>query len=97
MKNKNLHANKGAMTSAIGIVCNALLVAAKITVGLLFGLVSVVADGFNNLGDIGSSAVTLVAFRISAKPADKEHPYGHRRAEYIAALVTGFFVLFFSV
>ena len=97
MKNKNLHSGKGALTSAIGIVCNVLLAASKITIGLLFGLVSVVADGFNNLSDIGSSAVTLVAFRISAKPADKEHPYGHRRAEYIAALVTGFFVLFFAV
>ena len=96
MTNNKLHMSKGALTSAIGIVCNVLLAAAKITVGLLFGLVSVVADGFNNLGDCGSSAVTLVAFRISAKPADKEHPYGHHRAEYIAALVTGFFVLFFA-
>ena len=97
MKNKKLRVGKGALTSAIGIVCNLLLAASKITIGLIFGLVSVVADGFNNLSDIGSSAVTLVAFRISAKPADKEHPYGHRRAEYIAALVTGFFVLFFAV
>ena len=97
MRNKNLHMSKGTLTSVIGIVCNVLLAASKITIGLLFGLVSVVADGFNNLGDCGSSAVTLVAFRISEKPADKEHPYGHRRAEYIAALVTGFFVLFFSV
>ncbi|MCH5151980.1 MAG: cation transporter [Clostridiales bacterium] len=97
MKNKKLQSNKGALTSAIGIVCNVLLAASKITVGLLFGLVSVIADGFNNLSDCGSSVVTLVAFRISEKPADKEHPYGHRRAEYIAALVTGFFVLFFAV
>lgn len=88
---------KGALISVIGIVCNVLLAVSKITIGLVFGLVSVVADGFNNLGDCGSSAVTLVAFRISQKPADKEHPYGHRRAEYIAALVTGFFVLFFAV
>ena len=97
MKNNNSQFNKGALTSAIGIVCNVLLAAAKITIGLVFGLVSVVADGINNLSDCGSSAVTLVAFRISAKPADKEHPYGHRRAEYIASLVTGFFVLFFAV
>ena len=97
MKNKNLHANKGVLISAIGIVCNILLAAAKLAIGLIFGLVSVVADGFNNLSDCGSSAVTLVAFRISDKPADKEHPFGHRRAEYVASLVTGFFVLFFAV
>lgn len=97
MKNTNLHLKKGALASAIGIVCNVLLAVSKITIGFVFGLVSVVADGFNNLSDCGSSVVTLVAFRISAKPADKEHPYGHHRAEYIASLVTGFFVLFFAV
>ena len=97
MKNTNLHSQKGALTSAIGIVCNVLLAASKIAVGFVFGLISVVADGLNNLSDCGSSAVTLVAFRISAKPADKEHPYGHHRAEYIASLVTGVFVLFFAV
>lgn len=89
--------HRGILTSAVGIACNLLLSAAKITVGLLFGLVSVIADGFNNLSDCGSSVVSLVSFYISEKPADKEHPYGHRRAEYIAAMVTGFFVLFLAV
>ncbi|MCH5157067.1 MAG: cation transporter [Clostridiales bacterium] len=97
MKNNKLHLKKGTLASAIGIVCNVLLAVSKLAVGLMFGLVSVVADGFNNLSDCGSSVVTLVAFRISEKPADKEHPYGHRRVEYIASLVTGFFVLFFAV
>ena len=85
------------MTSTVGIVCNLLLSAAKITVGILFGLVSVIADGFNNLSDCGSSVVSLVSFYIADKPADKQHPYGHRRAEYIAAMVTGFLVLFLAV
>ena len=88
---------RGILASAIGIACNLLLSAAKITVGFLFGLVSVIADGFNNLSDCGSSVVSLVSFRISEKPADKEHPYGHRRAEYIAAMVTGFFILFLAI
>ena len=94
-KKKQLH--RGVLTSAVGIACNLLLSAAKITVGFLFGLVSVIADGFNNLSDCGSSVVSLVSFRISEKPADREHPYGHRRAEYIAAMVTGFFVLFLAI
>ena len=93
----NKQMRRGMFTSAVGIVCNMALAAAKITVGVLFGLVSVIADGFNNLSDCGSSAVSLVSFYISNKPADKEHPYGHRRAEYIAALVTGFLVLFLAV
>ena len=93
--NEQLH--RGVLTSAVGIVCNLLLSAAKITVGFLFGLVSVIADGFNNLSDCGSSVVSLVSFYIAEKPADREHPYGHRRAEYIAAMVTGFFILFLAV
>ena len=87
----------GVVTSAVGIVCNLLLAAAKITVGALFGLLSVMADGFNNLSDCGSGAVSLVSFRIAEKPADKEHPYGHRRAEYVAAMIIGFIVLFLAV
>ena len=86
----------GAAVSGIGIVCNILLAASKIAVGLIFGLVSVAADGFNNLSDCGSSAVALVSFKISEKPADKEHPYGHRRAEYVASMIIGFIVLFLA-
>ena len=89
--------HRGIFTSLFGIVCNIGLATAKITVGFLFGLVSVLADGFNNLSDCGSSVVSLISFYISDKPADKEHPYGHRRAEYVAAMVTGFFVLFLAI
>lgn len=87
----------GMLASVVGIALNFMLAAAKIAAGIYTGLISVVADGFNNLGDCGSSAVTLISFRISGKPADKEHPYGHRRAEYIAAMLTGFIVLSMSV
>ncbi|HIW01807.1 MAG TPA: cation diffusion facilitator family transporter [Candidatus Protoclostridium stercorigallinarum] len=93
---KDKRALSGKATSAIGIVCNLALAASKIAVGAAFGLVSVMADGFNNLSDSGSSAVSLVSFCVSDKPADKEHPYGHRRAEYIAAMVTGLLVLFLA-
>lgn len=93
----NKRARAGALTSLAGMVCNILLAASKITVGIIFGLVSVTADGFNNLSDCGSSAVALVSFKISEKPADKEHPYGHRRAEYVASMIIGFIVLFLAV
>ncbi len=83
--------------SGIGIVLNFLLAAAKIVFGAVFGLISVVADGVNNLSDCGSGVVAVVSFRISAKPADKEHPYGHQRAEYIASMLIGFFVLMIGV
>ena len=87
-------ARAGSITSAVGIALNLVLAAAKITAGIVFGLVSVAADGFNNLSDCGSSVVSLASFKISEKPADKEHPYGHRRAEYVASMIIGFFVLF---
>ncbi len=88
---------KGVLVSSFGIAVNLLLSAGKIAVGYLFGLVSVMADGFNNLSDCGSGVVSLVSFYISEKPADREHPFGHRRAEYLAAMVTGFLILFLAI
>lgn len=87
----------GDAVSIVGIILNFLLAASKITVGALFGVVSLAADGANNLSDCGSGVVSLVSFRIAEKPADKEHPYGHQRAEYIAAMFIGFFVLLIAV
>lgn len=90
-------ARSGIIVSLAGVFFNFILAAAKITAGFLSGLVSVVADGFNNLSDCGSGAVALASFRISGKPADKEHPYGHRRAEYIASVIMGCLVVFMAV
>lgn len=83
----------GKLSGAVCIVLNTLLAAAKIAVGILFGLVSVFADGINNLTDCGSNAVSLVSIKLAARPADKEHPYGHRRAEYVAGMIVAFIVL----
>lgn len=82
-----VRARYGAVAGAVGIVTNLLLAAAKMTIGLLFGAISVVADGINNLTDSLSSIITLVGFRMSAVQADEEHPYGHGRMEYIAAML----------
>ena len=87
----------GDAVSAVGICLNFLLAAAKIIFGALFGFVSIVADGVNNLSDMGSGIVSIVSFRIAAKPADKEHPYGHQRAEYVASMLIGCLILVFAV
>ncbi len=97
MKDMERRSSAGQRVSAVGIVCNVCLAAAKIAAGLISGLVSVTADGFNNLSDCGSGAVSLVSFRVAAKPADREHPYGHRRAEYVAAMIIAFLVLALGV
>lgn len=88
---------RGKRASFIGMLLNFALALAKIVTGALTGLVSVVADGINNLSDCGSSAVSLISFRISAKPADKEHPFGHRRAEYVASMLIAALVLVLGV
>ena len=83
----------GNLAGAVGIVCNLFLCCAKLLAGLVAGSVSVMADGLNNLSDASSSIVTLLGFRLSAKPADKEHPYGHARIEYIAGLGVSVMIL----
>ena len=65
----------------------------KFAVGLVLRSVSVTADAFNNLSDAGSSIISFVGVKMAEKPADKDHPFGHGRIEYIAALVVSFLVL----
>ena len=74
----------GKLAGTAGIVCNCLLFAVKLVVGLLTGSVAVIADGINNLTDTASSVVTLLGFWLARRPADREHPYGHARYEYLA-------------
>ena len=74
----------GLMAGVVGIVCNVALCLAKGAIGLASGSVSIVADALNNLSDASSNIVTLAGFKLASKPADKGHPYGHGRFEYIA-------------
>ena len=87
----------GTMVSVVGIVLNVLLFGAKFAVGMITGSVSVRADAINNLSDAGSQIISLISFRISAKPADREHPYGHARIEYVASMIVSFLVLLIGV
>lgn len=83
----------GILASTVGIFCNVLLFLIKITIGIMVNSISVVADAFNNLSDAGSSIISFIGVKIASKPADREHPFGHGRMEYIAALVVSFLVL----
>ena len=87
----------GTLGSVTGIVVNILLAVAKFIAGLLSGSISVTADAINNLSDAGSSIISLIGVKLSAKPADKDHPYGHGRVEYISALIVAFFVLIMGI
>lgn len=83
----------GVLSSIVGIFCNVFLFIVKFVVGLVLHSVSVTADAFNNLSDAGSSIISFVGVKMAEKPADKDHPFGHGRIEYIAALIVSFLVL----
>lgn len=83
----------GKLSGAVGIAVNLILCALKFFTGIITRSVAVTADAVNNLSDAGSSVVTLFGFKLSEKPADSKHPYGHGRIEYIAGLIVSFLVL----
>lgn len=92
-ENKAVRQSYGTMTSIVGMIVNVLLFLGKFIVGTLFGSVAISADAINNLSDAGSSFISLISFKISGKPADREHPFGHARIEYIASMAVGVIVL----
>lgn len=83
----------GMLSSIIGIVCNILLFVLKFILGLVSGSISVSADAFNNLSDAGSSLVSLLGFKLASKPADKEHPFGHGRFEYLSGFIIAVIIM----
>ena len=87
----------GVICGAVGIFLNLILSCFKIILGILIGSLAIEADGFNNLGDVGSSLVSLGGFILSGKKPDTEHPFGHGRAEYLSALVIAFLILLMGV
>lgn len=94
VSSKEVRTKYGNMASIVGILSNLLLFGLKLVIGLLTGAISIVADAVNNLADMGSSIVTLIGFKLSSKPADKEHPFGHERIEYITGLFVSIMIIF---
>ena len=83
----------GVLASVVGIFCNVLLFAVKFTIGFLMKSLAVTADAFNNLSDAASSVISFFGVKMASKPADADHPFGHGRIEYIAALIVSFLVM----
>lgn len=83
----------GRLSGMTGVVCNLILAAAKLLIGIVSGSVSITADAMNNLSDATSSVVTFIGFKLAERPADEEHPYGHARYEYLSALVVSAIIL----
>lgn len=83
----------GMLASVVGILCNLFLFVVKFGIGIVMKSLAVTADAFNNLSDAASSVISFIGVKMASKPADKDHPFGHGRIEYIAALIVAFLVM----
>ena len=93
IKSPAVRRSYGTLASVVGIIVNIVLAMGKIVVGLLFGAISLAGDGINNLSDAGFQIISLISFKMAAKPADRDHPFGHARIEYVASMIVSFFIM----
>ena len=105
VEDENVRKNHGMLAAIFGIVSNLILVCVKVAAAIIisanagwsFFPIALIADAINNTSDAFTSIVTLVSFKIAAKPGDKEHPFGHERVEYIASMIVSFFIIVVAV
>lgn len=96
-KNLAVRAAYGKLSGTVGIILNALLFVLKLAAGILASSVSIIADAVNNLSDASSSIISLLGFKLAERPADKEHPYGHGRYEYLSGLMVAVLIMAIGV
>lgn len=87
----------GRLGGLVGVVVNLVLAGTKLLAGWLSGSLAITGDAVNNLSDAGSSVISLLSFRMSGKPADEDHPFGHARMEYIASSLVALLVVMLGV
>lgn len=87
----------GMLSCVVGIVVNTIICCAKIAIGYLTGSIAIVSDGLHNLADSGASIISMMGIKLSAKPADHEHPFGHGRLEYLTSLFIGGMIAFIGL
>lgn len=97
VNNRKVRDAYGYLASIVGILCNIILFITKLSIGLISNSIAVIADAFNNLSDAASSIITFLGFKLASKPADKEHPFGHGRIEYLSGFIVSFMVLLVGV
>ena len=97
VKDSKVRTSYGKMAGWVGIFCNVLLFGGKFAIGILSGSVSISADAINNLSDASSNIISLLGFKMGSKPADREHPYGHARYEYLSGLLVAVLILVIAV
>ncbi len=93
LDNPKVRRSYGTLSSFVGIICNIFLFCAKYLLGTFSNSISIVSDAFNNLTDSAGCIVTLLGYKMSSKPADKDHPFGHGRMEYLSTLTIAIIIL----
>lgn len=96
-RDPEVRTNYGKLAGMVGIVTNLILCVSKIVIGLFVNSIAIIADGINNLTDTASSAITLIGFKLSSKPEDVEHPYGHARFEYLTGMVVSLLIILLGI
>lgn len=96
-ENPKIRQKYGALSSLIGIICNIILFLIKYAMGTLSHSISIISDAFNNLSDCAGCLVTLLGYKIASKPADKNHPFGHGRMEYLTSLIIAALIIFVGI
>ena len=97
VNNKDVRASYGVLAGVLGIICNCVLFVLKLVIGTLMNSIAITSDAFNNLSDMGTSLVALFGAKLSNRHADKEHPFGHGRFEYVAALIVSMLIVVVGV
>ena len=97
VSNPDVRGRYGKLSGLVGVGTNLLLFVIKFLTGFFFHSIAIMADAVNNFSDMASSLITLIGFKLSSKPADAQHPYGHARMEYISGLIVSFLVMMVGV
>lgn len=97
ISDKKVRESYGVFSGVLGMICNLFLFFVKLAIGILMNSIAVISDAFNNLSDTASSLVTIIGVKLSNRHADKEHPFGHGRIEYISALIVSFLIMLVGV
>lgn len=97
VSDRNVREQYGVLSGSLGIFCNLFLFILKLVIGMIMNSIAIISDAFNNLSDMASSAVTIISSKMSNRQADREHPYGHGRIEYISTMIVSFIIILVGI
>ncbi|MGM9873938.1 MAG: cation diffusion facilitator family transporter [Bacilli bacterium] len=97
VEDEKVRTKHGFLASFVGLFSNLLLFVFKLLIGLITSSMSIITDALNNMSDMASCLLNVFGFKMSSKPADKKHPFGHQRIEYIIGLIISLIIIAVAV